>query len=153
MRDETTCEGNAATHYEGCACHENRRDAEIARLKDLLRWRKWPEEKPEDLSKSILAICQHSAAPEPGEGGRLCTYLAHAEGMSHAVDGFHVLEWGGEYSESDWESGYSFTIPDWWFVAGTDMEVVAYPTHWRPIVGPEEEHELGRTHLQMVIPR
>lgn len=84
----------------------------------------------------ILAICEHDADPYVLDSGkRLTTYGAHCEGMSRVPDGVHVLEWGGEYSENDYEGGISFTIPDWWFRYGSEFEEVANPVAWLPIPG------------------
>lgn len=80
--------------------------------------------------QKILAWCEHAADPYHESDTRLTTYGAHCEGTRHAEDGFHVLEWGGEVIDSDWESGYKASIPAWWFVAGSDFEVVASPTRW-----------------------
>lgn len=85
----------------------------------------------------ILAWCDHEADEyvEDKTTGRLTLYAAHAEGMSHAPTGYHIVEWGGAFDDSTWEfSGAS--LPDWWFVAGTDCEVAANPTHWQPLKPP-----------------
>ena len=82
----------------------------------------------------IIGWCDHEAdLYYEEEGKRLTVYAAHAEGMSHVPDGPHVLVWGGEYSEHDTYTGSSFTIPDWWFRAGSDFEEAANPTHWMPL--------------------
>lgn len=78
---------------------------------------------------SILAYCNHEADPYHLENGNLTLYGAHAEGLSHAPTGFHIVEWGGAFDDSTWEyAGPS--LPDWWFVAGSEFEVAANPTHW-----------------------
>lgn len=83
---------------------------------------------------SILAWCDHDADPYFLEGGkRLTLYGAHAEGMSHAPTGFHILEWGGGFDDSTWEYPNQASLPDWWFVAGSEHEVAANPTHWMPL--------------------
>ena len=89
--------------------------------------------------RPILGLCKHDADKYWYEG-KLTTYAAHCEERSNVSDGIHVLEWGGEYSESNLEEGYSFTIPNWWFRAGSHFEEVANPTHWLPI--PEHIGEL-----------
>lgn len=104
----------------------------IDSLSDQLRdtWAGHPmDTAPKD--KPILAWCDHAADPYfLEEGKRLTTYGAHAEGQMHAEDGFQIVVWGGEVAESDWETGHVAAIPDWWFVAGSDWEVVANPVRW-----------------------
>lgn len=91
------------------------------------------ETAPRD-GRPILGWCNHDADPYwEEEGKRMTVYGAHAEGLSRVSDGPHVLVWGGEYSEYEWETGTGFTIPDWWFRAGSEFEEVANPTHWIPI--------------------
>ena len=99
------------------------------------------ETAPKD--KPILAWCDHEAAPYHLEGGfgidgKLTLYAAHAEGLSHADTGFHIVEWGGEYCDGDGEEDY-YCIPDWWFVVGSEWEMAANPTHWMPLPKPPEE--------------
>lgn len=84
----------------------------------------------------ILGWCVHEADPYQ-EGDRLTTYGAHAEGLSRVDDGPHVLVWGGEYSERDWESGRDEYIPAWWFLSTSEFEVVGNPVLWSPIEKPE----------------
>ncbi len=81
---------------------------------------------------AIVAYCADEA--DPKDGINLTTYGAHAEGLGHVPDGFHVLVWGGAYHEGDLETGTSFTIPDWWFRDGSNFEEVAAPLAWKPIV-------------------
>lgn len=80
-----------------------------------------------------MAWCDHKADPffEDEEKSRLTTYAAHSEAFSHASDGCHIVEWGGEWDEGDY--GY---VPDWWFVAGSDFEIAANPTHFIPLPAP-----------------
>ena len=85
----------------------------------------------------ILAWCDHKADPyvEDEKTGRLTTYAAHCEGgIGHVIDGPHVVVWGGEYSEDDWESDTHLTIPDWWFLFDDEFQTVANPTRWLPII-------------------
>lgn len=89
------------------------------------------ETAPKD--RPILGWCVDGADPGIDRDGRCSPYRAHAEGLSHVEDGPHVLEWGGEYSESDWESGTSCYIPAAWFQYGSEFEIAANPTHWMPI--------------------
>lgn len=90
------------------------------------------ETAPKD--EPILAWCDHEADPyvEDRAAGRLTLYAAHAEGMSHAPTGLHILEFGGGWLDSYGGSG----LPDWWFVAGSECEVAANPTHWMPLPEP-----------------
>lgn len=88
----------------------------------------------------ILALTDHES-DEPivvEEAGReiltLSTYLAHAEGMGHVIDGYHVLVFGGEYSEDDWESGISFAIPNWWFLNDGAFETPGNPIKFIPLL-------------------
>lgn len=88
--------------------------------------------------RPILAYCNHEADPwegQPTTDGRstLTLYAAHAEGLSHAPTGFHIVEWGGAFDDSSWEYPNESCLPDWWFVAGSEFEVAANPTHWMPL--------------------
>lgn len=84
----------------------------------------------------ILGWCCHDADPYFEDEGRFLTpYGAHCEGMNRVSDGPHVVVWGGEYKDGDYESGF-YTIPAWWFRSDSDFEVAANPTHWMPI--PED---------------
>lgn len=86
---------------------------------------------PKD-GRPILGWCNHDADPYYlGNGVFLTTYGAHAEGIcrGHANDGFNIVQWGGGYTDGSFEEGYT-KIPDWWFVYGTDFELVANPTHY-----------------------
>lgn len=76
--------------------------------------------------RPILAFCVHVADSyfEPGGSGRLTTYGAHCEGLGHVDDGWHVLVFGGQYVEDD------HYTPAWWFLSGSDFEVVANPICW-----------------------
>lgn len=97
------------------------------------------ESAPKD--KPILAYCIHDKDDYYIEGtDRLTVYGAHCENWKVVDDGIHIVEFGGEYSESDWESSVKFNIPDWWFVNGSDFEVVANPVAWMPI--PELDIEV-----------
>ena len=76
--------------------------------------------------KPILAYCKHDEDPYVLEDGRLTTYGAHAEGASHAEDGFHIVEWGGEYFEyNEYIGEPNIHIPDWRFIR--DSDTVANP--------------------------
>ena len=80
----------------------------------------------------IIGWCVRDADPYFLSDTRLTPYRAFAEEGTEAEDGPHVLVWGGGYT--DWDEGYPVaTMPDWWFVNGTDDEVVANPTHWMPL--------------------
>lgn len=96
---------------------------------------KWQpiETAPKDVD--ILAFCNHEADPYFLENGNLTLYGAHAEGMSFAETGIHIVTWGGGFDYSTWEHQGS-SLPDWWFVAGSEFEVAANPTHWMPLPSP-----------------
>lgn len=84
-------------------------------------------EAPKD--RPILAYCIHNEdllhKPELG------IYVAHGEGLAYAQTGFHILEWGGAYTESaSLDAPCGNHIPDWWFVARTEFEAVANPIGW-----------------------
>lgn len=103
---------------------------ELAVLKESSAWRPMGTA-PKDGSP-ILAWCLHKADPYfLDDGNRLTVYGAHAEGLSHAQDGYRIVQWGGEYFEEDSH------IPDWWFVVDTDFEVVANPVAWSPLSPPD----------------
>ena len=89
----------------------------------------------------ILGFCVHDADRYIWEDGKTLTiYGAHVEGgLSRVADGPHVLEWGGEYTETEDYNNIPFTIPAWWFRYGSDFEEVANPVAWMPI--PEYKKE------------
>lgn len=87
----------------------------------------------------ILAWCNHETEPYHLGDGRLTVYGAHAEGLSHAPTGFHIVEWGGAFDDRTWEYQNGAHLPDWWFVAGSEFEVVANPTHWCELPDKPEE--------------
>lgn len=91
---------------------------------------------PED--KPILAWCIHDADYyQCEETGKLSPYAAHVEGIGNRLqDGPHVIEWGGEYFEDDYEAGLHTHIPNWWFQYGSGFEMPASPVAWRPIETP-----------------
>lgn len=92
------------------------------------------ETAPKD--KPILAYCNHEIDICYDETTkRLTIYAAHYDGMSHCETGWHIVEWGGEFDDSTWEQPGAH-LPDWWFVAGTDFEVAANPTHWMELPTP-----------------
>ena len=64
----------------------------------------------------------------------MSTYLAHAEGLGHVINGYHVLAFGGGYSEDDSEYGISFTIPNWWFLNDGDFETPGNPIKFIPLI-------------------
>lgn len=81
--------------------------------------------------RPILAWCDHEADPygiPDDPKGRLTLYAAHAEGMGHAPTGWHIVEWGGAWEDSEEDGGG--WLPDWWFVAGSEWEVAANPVLW-----------------------
>jgi hypothetical protein len=77
----------------------------------------------------ILGWCNHKAEPYylDKDESILTIYGAHDDALSHVSDGPHVVVWGGAYDEGEW------SVPDWWFLFGSDFDVVANPTHWIPI--------------------
>ena len=98
------------------------------------------ETAPKD--QPILAWCDHEADPfvVDRDTGRLTLYAAHGEGFSYAPTGYHILEWGGAFDDTSWEDFHQAAhLPDWWFVAGSEFEVVANPTHWMPLPEPPKK--------------
>jgi len=97
----------------------------------------WQDMSSAPKDRPILAWCDHEADPyhleTPDGKGRLTDYSAWADGLSHASDGFHVLEWGGGYHDTNAPEGPEEWMPDWWFVAGSAFELAANPTHWLPL--------------------
>lgn len=96
------------------------------------------ETAPKD--KPILAWCETECGdPDCAYGGggssRLCLYHGHAEGLSFAPTGVHILEWGGSWDDRThkYDGGH---MPDWWFVVGSEFEQAANPTHWQPLPEP-----------------
>lgn len=99
------------------------------------------ENTPKD--KPILAFCHHEAdafysvvdawAVEAQNGPwreppPLTLYAAHAENLSHAPTGFHIIVWGGGFSDSVDDGGAY--MPDWWFVEHSEFERAANPILW-----------------------
>lgn len=79
----------------------------------------------------ILGWCNHASAQNLEEDYSL--YAAHQLlGMSYVADGPNVLIWGGAWDDSIWETPGG-SLPDWWFLYGSDFEIAANPTHWLPI--------------------
>lgn len=90
----------------------------------------------------IIGWCVHSENLYVCEDGRLAPYGAHAEGLGHATDGYHILEWGGAVNSYSWEyPGENFQVKDWWFVHGSQWEVPANPVMWAPLPAPPEPPE------------
>jgi hypothetical protein len=88
------------------------------------------ETAPKD-GTAILAWCVHEADPYH-DGDNLTLYGAHTEGLSHVADGWAIVQWGGSWDDSTWESQGPM-LPDWWFQYGSEFEVTANPTHWMPL--------------------
>jgi len=87
----------------------------------------------------ILAWCDHEAdsGQDPDNPKRLTLYAGHAEGLSHAATGWHIIEWGGAWDDSSWEYDGGW-MPDWWFVAGSEFECAANPLFWMLLPNPPE---------------
>lgn len=87
----------------------------------------------------IFAWCDHEAGERENNAntdGSLSLYFAHGEGVSFAPTGFHIVEWGGSFDDRTWEYPNQAYLPDWWFVAGSEFEQAANPTHWMPLPAP-----------------
>lgn len=90
-----------------------------------------------DMSKApkgepILALIERDLKKCGGgecKGRYLCMYHAHGEGMGYLTAGIAVIEWGGAFDDSSHEYTGAF-LPDWWFLSGSDFEVVANPVAW-----------------------
>ena len=96
----------------------------------------WQTMETAPKNRPIWVYYDHEAAPYFEEDGKtLTTYGAHYEGVGTRCigPGQCVAVWGGEYHESDWEAGIDFTIPEWWFEAGSDFEDVIFPIAWREL--------------------
>ena len=96
-------------------------------------WKPIGPDTPKD--RPILGWCvdvdDHETKPDGT--ARMSIYLAHAEGMGRVEDGPHVLVWGGAFDDSSWEYPNQASLPDWWFLSGSEFEMAANPTHWMDI--------------------
>jgi hypothetical protein len=98
-----------------------------------MQWRSIDDNPPKD--RPILAWCDHEADPyvEPNDPkNRLTLYAGHAEGLSHAPTGWHIIEWGGAWDDRTYEYDGG-CMPDWWFVVGSEFEQAANPLFWMPL--------------------
>lgn len=107
-----------------------------------------PWEDPKPISEApndrpILAWCDHEADPyvEDEVKGRLTLYAAHYEGLGHAETGWHIIEWGGGFSDCE-EDGGAY-LPDWWFVRGSEFEVAANPICFYEMPPEREKTDVG----------
>lgn len=88
------------------------------------------ENAPKD--QPIIAWCNHENSDAYFVNPTtLTTFGAHAEVVQCAEDGLQIVEWGGEYHEGE------YSMSAWWFVRGTDFEVVANPIYWMLPEPPE----------------
>lgn len=107
-------------------------------MTEELQYRSDIENAPRD-GTPILAYCQHSADPYYlEEGRRLTVYGMHCEDLCNVKDGPNVVVFGGEYRDWDDDRNCSIFIPGYWFLYGSDFEVVANPVLWcyPPYSGP-----------------
>lgn len=78
----------------------------------------------------VLALCVHTENPYYLDNGlSLSPYGAHCEGLTHVQDGYHVVQFGGEYN-SDPSYVEHDSIPAWWFRSGSNFEEPANPVYW-----------------------
>lgn len=84
-------------------------------------------EAPKD--QPILAWCDHEADPyvEDKATGRLTLYGAASEVNGHAPTGWHIIEWGGAWTDTSEYGVVEAEMPDWWYVVGSEFEVAANP--------------------------
>lgn len=100
---------------------------------DELQYRYDIENAPRD-GTPILAYCDHGADPRYLEDGKsLTTYAAHSEELGNVADGPNVVVFGGEYEEYDDFTGRLNRIPPYWFLYGSEFEIVAHPILWHPL--------------------
>lgn len=85
----------------------------------------------------VLAWCVHSADPLQLDNGKLTIYGGHVYNRSVVDDGFNLVQWGGAWDDSSWEDQNAGNIPDWWFQANSEFEVVANPVCWFPLPSGE----------------
>ena len=86
-----------------------------------------------NVGQLILAYCCHEDNMYFKDSGNLTTYGAHCEGLGHVDDGFHVLIYGGEYTETDGLGNPIGTTPNWWFLNDGNYECAANPVKFIPI--------------------
>lgn len=92
-------------------------------------------EKYQKEGQLILAVTSHEDDEyHINETGVLTTYGAHCEGLTCAMDGMHVLVWGGEYVETGEYGDVLGYIGPWWFVNDGTFETPANPILYLPIV-------------------
>lgn len=96
-----------------------------------MTWNFNMNEAPKD--QPILAWCDNSICSCARGEGRLCLHHAHAEGLSQAEDGPHIVEWGGSFVDTGEYGEVLAELPDWWFRWDSEWEVAANPIAWQPI--------------------
>lgn len=122
--------GKVAVEENGCNLQQPQYEGDM----DHMEWQTM-ETAPKD-GTHILCWVDPKAYPYVLETGKLTTYAAHAEWLDQAKKGFHICEWGGGVTGSKGDN-----IPDWWFVNGSDFEVVASPVRWMPLPEPPDQTE------------
>ena len=103
------------------------------KMTEELQYRSDIENAPKD-GTPILAYCHHNSDPYYEKDGRHITvYASHCEGCDHVDDGPNVVVFGGSYSDYDEFGDCHIFIPDYWFLYGSNFEIVANPVLWYPL--------------------
>lgn len=110
-------------------------------LRAIIAAGNWQGMSSAPTNKPIMAVAHAGSDPYFLGEGKLTLYGAHVEGLGAVDDGVHIVEWGGGFDDRTYEEPNAGCLSDWWFVAGSDFELVANPIAWLPIPGVDYSEE------------